>query len=303
MRLINNNIEFNEEEHIYTRLADGKILQGITGIIKEYFFKDMYSKVSGEVLRKAAHKGTTIHKEIEQIIEGFAPERISSAGDFVKEQIDAGTIRPIASEYTVTDGENFASNIDIVENGDGENTVNLTDIKTTYTLNKDYCSWQLSIYAYMFESCNPDLKVDKLRVLRLRSGKNEIIEVDKIDAEIVMGFLAAAATGKPFANPQEAGEREFEAKSLPTIQRIIELETQKKAIDEEQAELKAILLNGMAHNKIKKIGGSGGFISYREPSKTMRFDSVRFKKEQPDIYKEYTKESETAGSLIVKLSE
>ena len=49
----------------------------------------------------------------------------------------------IDSEYLVTDGTHFASAIDKVIRRNGK--VCLGDVKTTYELDKDYISWQLSI--------------------------------------------------------------------------------------------------------------------------------------------------------------
>ena len=60
----------------------------------------------------------------------------------------------LANEYTVSDEEYFASNIDCVWEKEGE--ISLADIKTTYRIDKESLSWQLSIYAYLLRGRIPD---------------------------------------------------------------------------------------------------------------------------------------------------
>jgi hypothetical protein len=68
----------------------------------------------------------------------------------------------------VTDGEHYASKIDAVYQG--EKGVILNDRKTTYHLDKEYVSWQLSIYAWMFERMNPGVEVEGLTATWMREG-------------------------------------------------------------------------------------------------------------------------------------
>ncbi len=63
--------------------------------------------------------------------------------------------------------------------------ISLGDIKTTASLDREYLSWQLSIYAYLFELQNPLIKVDKLFGIWLRGNKSELVEIErKPDAEV-----------------------------------------------------------------------------------------------------------------------
>ena len=67
--LIQSAVVFNEEQHTYT-LGD-KQLSGITTIIKQLVFPDMYKGISQTVLNKAAERGTRIHNLIQMWVMGI----------------------------------------------------------------------------------------------------------------------------------------------------------------------------------------------------------------------------------------
>lgn len=178
-------VVFNKESHTY--YLDGKQLSGITGLLERKLFPTKYAGVDEETLHKAAEYGTNVHEQIakDDGVDEFVLDEVLS----YRKIITANNLKPIAHEYLVTDSDKYASAIDLVfENEDG--TVDLADIKTTYKLDKDYVSWQLSIYAYLFELCNPGLKVNNLYGLWLRDDKSSYEKVYRHDKDEVLRLLA-----------------------------------------------------------------------------------------------------------------
>lgn len=57
---------FNEFQHTYTT-KEGRLLSGVTSIIKQVLFPDKYKGIPESVLAKAAERGTAIHNECERI--------------------------------------------------------------------------------------------------------------------------------------------------------------------------------------------------------------------------------------------
>ncbi len=173
-------VVFNEENHTY--MLGEKQLQGITGMISRQLFPDKYKDVPDFVLKRAAEKGSLIHAQCQFVdATGLPPESIE-AENYLKERTKAG-YKAFANEYTVSDNEYFASNIDCVWEKAGR--ICLGDIKTTLHLDEEYLSWQLSIYAYLFELQNPLLKVDKLFGIWVRGDKHELVEIPrKPDKEV-----------------------------------------------------------------------------------------------------------------------
>ena len=159
-----------------------KQLQGITGMISRQLFPDKYKDVPDFVLKRAAEKGSLIHAQCQFAdATGLPPESIE-AENYIRMRVNAG-YKALANEYTVSDNEYFASNIDCVWEKVGR--ISLVDIKTTLHLDKEYLSWQLSIYAYLFELQNPLLKVDKLFGIWVRGDKHELVVIPrKPDKEV-----------------------------------------------------------------------------------------------------------------------
>lgn len=155
---------FHEAEHTYT-MGDIE-LSGVTTMLKTMLFQDKYKGVPEEILQRAAAYGSAVHKQLEMAInEGVITDSVE-LNNSRRLLLDAG-ITPIRGEYLVSDEQSIASSIDIV--GENKNGVVIIDTKTTSGgLDKDYLSWQLSVYAYLFELQNPHLKVSELYGLWLR---------------------------------------------------------------------------------------------------------------------------------------
>lgn len=136
IELVKSAVVFNEENHTY--LLGDKLLQGITGMISRQLFPNKYKDIPEFILKRAAEKGSRIHAQCQFVDStGFTPESIE-AENYLKERTNAG-YKAFANEYTVSDNEHFASNIDCVWEKDER--ISLGDIKTTANLDLEYLSW------------------------------------------------------------------------------------------------------------------------------------------------------------------
>jgi hypothetical protein len=130
-KLVKSGVVFDSEHHTYT--LDGKQLSGITSLLDRQLFKDKYSGIPEDILRKAAERGTYIHQCCELADEGF-PSDCKEAMNYLNLK-SKYNLKIEESEYLVSDNEYYASCIDKVYRYD-DNTFYLGDIKTTYKLNK-----------------------------------------------------------------------------------------------------------------------------------------------------------------------
>ena len=252
--LTRSEVVLDEAEHTYT--LDGLPMRGITGILNEYIFADKYAGIPQKILNDAAKRGKEIHNQVENIVNGKAVEMCWEVELFFDRMIGKELI---ASEYIVSDNELFASAIDLVDEYG-----NLYDIKTTAKLDLDYLRWQLSIYAYFFELQNPTLKANKLYGVWLKDKNCEIVQVDRIDKEIIKGLLNAAALGEAWTNPleKEANEKaeqlavanaEQIAEMEKLTQAVAQLKTDYELADAKLKEFKAGMLTLMVANGVDKI--------------------------------------------------
>ena len=96
-------------------------------------------------------------------------------------------------------------------------------------------------------------------------------------------------------------EEEFVGGLSEKMQNIIHdyetLKFQKSAIDEKLDELQKQIIEYMSIGNVAKINGTLGTISRTADSVVESFDSKKFEKENPEIYKNYIKKSTRKGSL------
>lgn len=292
-------VVFEEGPHTYT--YGEKKLSGITGILHKYLFSEMYSNVNEEVLERARVHGTLVHEQISDLIVGLpSNELLPEVEAYSRLGIEA-----LESEFTVSDLENVASNIDIV----GADYT-LYDIKTTYTLNKEYLMWQLSIYAYLFEKQNPHLKVPALYAIHLKGDKARLVPINRLPDENVIALINAFSEGaETFTSPMQMSADLILDQDDDTIARICQLETEiakyKTELDARKSEyesLKEGLLPTM--KRVFPAGGTYTFpnglkVIYSTATQRTDFDKSRLEAEKPDIYAQYIKMTDVKESLKI----
>lgn len=293
---IQEKVLFCEAEHTYT-MGD-KQLSGVTTMLKEMLFQDKYSGISEDILKKASEYGTSVHKGVEALImcekdNAETPEE----KNFLKMAKKMGII-PLVSEYLVSDEQHIASSIDIVAQGKKGEIV-LADIKTTYGgLDKDYLSWQLSTYAYLFELQNPSLKVDKLYGIWLRKDESDYAEIRRIPTEVILQLISDYVAGIP--TMLTASNLPMEVINLADIIKS-KMEMQKKIADEVE-QMKMQMLDTMKANGIEKIDLQDKvLITYIAPTERESLDSKKIKDNHPELYAMYLKKASVKESIKITL--
>ncbi|WP_244266725.1 hypothetical protein [Bacteroides finegoldii] len=216
--------------------------------------------------------------------------------------IDRHGLQYETSEYLVSDNKHYASCIDKVYRED-KNTYHLGDIKTTYKLDKEYVRWQLSVYAYLFELQNPNVKVGRLFAIYLRGDKAELVDVERIPKEVIIHLMDCDVKGIQFDNPYNKIEND---NSMPVVYR----EMEKSIIDIDKqcrywADKKKELTDGVMKEMVKAGAYSwkGDSISFTRKKDSIRknFDKKAFEQDYPELYKEYLKDTPVVGSVILKV--
>lgn len=288
------NIVFDEQKHEY--LLGEKKLSGITHIIHQYICKDKYDGVSDETLKAASDRGSSIHKMIELLVCGFPIlDKAPEVDNFIKLQLETG-IHFIESEYLVSDETNFATKIDLVDD-----VHNLYDIKTTYELDKEYLSWQLSIDAYLFELQN-GFPAGKLYGLWLRDEKCKLVEVQRIDNYIIKGLLEAAANGEEWEKPERTlalNEKDEQMLvSLADVEdAIIELDRKKDELAEQKKKLCAYFEELMEANAVYKFETDRLRITRVAAGEKTMVDSDKLKAD--GLYDKYSKKVASKGYVKI----
>ena len=331
-------VVFNEETHRYLR-GDAE-LSGITGLIHAVLLLGVYPDASDYVKKvqipKAGYYGTCVHKAIQAWDElgiemtqfpekehptaGILPAQDVSAELAYYRKVKPRTCKTIASEFTVSYGD-FASQIDCIW-GTETDDIYLVDHKTN-NLDyypggaeglKEYLSWQLSCYAFMFE-WQTSWKVKGLIGNWMRKGAGELWRIERKPDELVQKLLSTEIIkqewgGFTYYNPemQVFAAKVEEVKPVATttdalavpvdvvsaITTLLRAEKAAKAMKEKLREL-------MESAGVSKWECPEFTATIGKPSETTTFDSKAFQADHPDLYEQYLKTTTRKGPFTQKL--
>ena len=306
IELVNSGVLFNEELHEYW-LGD-KQLSGISEVLRRQLYPNMYSAIPKRILEMAADYGTSVHKSIEEFQKNWINDGTQELQDFIQICKENNLIHE-ASEYTVTDGKHWASNIDQVFRS-GDDTFTIADVKTYSKMTpekQELARYQLSCYAMFLEQQVKGAKVDRLFIIHLRnkqmaSGKvehiAELIPVERIPADICKELLDCELKGTQFKNP-------FSVPDDIALQicRAKELIAKKNEAEEELATIKANILSSMEFLDVRTWVTDNVRVTRKMPTTRFSFDLKRFKEAHSEItdYDDFMKTSNVAGSLLVAI--
>lgn len=179
-------IEFIDEPHIY--LFNGVILPSVSSVLRKYLFKDKYKDVPERVLMNKAKYGTEVHKLIEDY-ENQKEYKIHN----VYQELSFNQYLDMKKKYSIEVLEQekivhykylYAGRFDMIATIDGK--LCLCDIKTTAELDKEYLSWQLSLYEYAYGK-----KFDKLYAIWLpKKGVAELVEIERKSEEEIKKLMS-----------------------------------------------------------------------------------------------------------------
>lgn len=284
---------------------NGYELTGITTVLGEMIFWEKFKGIPPAILHRAAAKGSRIHAGC-QTYDMFGQneteyKEVDNYGKLKREH----DIRTIENEYLVSDEEHFATQIDVVGSVGSipKNQVDLFDIKTTYQLDTEYLSWQLSCCAYLFELQNPRLKVRDLYGIWLRGDVYELRQVDKIDPSIIKELFNAYLNDTEFINPRkkEILKIESEEKLVLLEQSIVELKAEIDHYESLKEEILKNLLSQMEQSDMKKWETDRVIVTRVLPTTSKTFDAKTFKEKYPDLAAQFEKETTKKGYLKITL--
>ena len=303
IELKDSGVIFDEAAHTY-QLGD-KYLSGITGMLQRQFFPTEFEGIPEDVLEAARDYGVSTHADIADYDMNWNNVGTQEVCDYLQICKD-NSLRHEYSEYTVTDGKDWASNVDKVYRA-SDDTFDLCDLKTYGVMTpekQEKARWQLSIYAYLFELQNKKAKVGRLFIIHLRNKIKKdgtfdhianIIFVERIPSEICKDLLDTDLRGEQFKNPFEIPD-DISAQEAE----IRELMETKSSVEERLAAIKANILSKMESLDVKTWFTDTMRLTRKLPTTRASFNLALFRQDHPDLdYKPYEKVSQVAGSLMI----
>ena len=248
--------------------------------------------MSEDTLELAKKKGSLIHKEIEDYIKtgstGFTTE-LQSFINIVKDK----KLEYMKSEVKVHNKE-IAGTIDIVCKIGDKNVI--IDTKTTAELDKEYVSWQLSMYAYILETYY-SVRIDELYAMWLRDEKYKFVKVEKKTHNQVEDVLEA------FKNGSKIDLYSATLQTIPLDNQIafMGLVHQMNDIENKIKEVKESILKEMEDRGLSKVEIGDVTITYKQPTTRASIDTKKLKED--GLYDKYSKISNVKGSISITVEE
>ena len=303
IELKDSGVIFDPEQHTYQ--LNGAYLSGITDLLQRQLFPNEYANIPKAILQQAAAYGTSVHQSCEDFDANWYNDGTQEVQDYIQ-LCQEHSLTHEASEYTVTDFTNYASNIDKVYRI-SSNTFDLADLKTYSMMTPEKLEkarWQLSIYAYLFELQNKDAKARQLYILHIRNKQkkdgsfdhiSQLIPVRRIPSEICKELLDADLRNEQFQSPYAIPDSILEQEA-----HIRELIETKARVDEELGQIKSKILSEMESRNVKSWLGDTIKFTRKLPSTRTSFNLSLFKTDHPDMdYEPYMNTTQVSSSLTI----
>lgn len=289
--LVNSPVIFEELTHKY--FLNGKELSGITSLLKRQGLNTNYDGIPEDTLDRAKQYGSLVHQQVEMYdAMGCTTPTTEELCKYQKLK-EKHLLKVRANEYLVSDLEHVASCIDVVLDDNS-----LADVKTTSKLDEEYVSWQLSIYAYLFERQNPGKTVPHLYAIWMPQKKREakLVELKRKPSEWCKELIACDKRGEQYQVPEiEEFVLSPEDEAIYT-----EIELNLKMWQERRNEQNKKILEKMKLSNAKSCRGNFFNITYKASSTRVSIDTKMLQDKYPDIYQECVKESQIKESIMIK---
>ena len=290
---------FKEDTHQYFLKNEAgevvKELISVTTLMRKHGLAPDYSGVPSATLQAKAEYGKLIHKELEYFIKysdiGFSQE----LQDFMA-YCDIYNFKAVDSEFLVHN-DIVAGTIDLLGVWQGEDI--LGDFKTTATLHKEAVSWQLSIYAYLY-NLQYGAEIKTLQAFHFAGGL-KVVDIPLKPVEEIEKLLDAERKGEIYQQKQLALAGDLEMQLIAAEEAIKAIDLQKKEAEATAEKLRQVLLEKMREENIKSFENDRLKITYIAPTTREAIDSARLKKELPEIAEQYKKISNVKDSVRITL--
>lgn len=306
-------IDFNKKTHTYS--IDGEIATiSVTELLAKHNLSPSYDGVSKELIKKAAEEGEKVHADLEKIFNEkeytLETEQGKNFEKWVKENVKCGVAEQrLGFEYN---GLTIAGTADVM--GFLKNdTLFVGDHKNTSQFNREYVSWQVSLYDYFARQ----LKGEKLNGQPFNwkgaekfycfhydkkdNGKMTIHELDKIPDSEIERLIECEYKGEIYARRELVVSPELELEFSKKQKALIRLKKQLENAEKKMESVKEKLIELFEQQGILQWKTDNMSVTYIAPTETHTLDSTKIKRELPQIYDKYVKVGKKKATIRITI--
>lgn len=295
-------IIFDEVAHTYTEDRTGEQLPSVNHILNAVYGSG-YEYVKKDILNARANRGKEIHFDAYNWMTAkryYAPEHIETVALidwFEKNDISLADAKPETIVYVPG---MFAGTADLITGPSKK--ADLWDYKTNLNkpTKKMLAHWQMQLSHYKYAAERMGYKIEKMTILHLSNNVCTPYEMEYLGDKLVEDTVQAYREGRKIEPEKTKSlanvDRRTVAKLERTLKKIALLEQEIKPIREK-------IKQEMEKRGITAVELGDVSVTYIGPGKRKSLDMDRFKAEKPDLYEKYTKESDVASQIRIKVNE
>jgi hypothetical protein len=288
-------IRFESLAHKYFD-ETGKELKSVTTLLKQHGLSPDYSCVDAEILKSAGKRGTLIHNEISIYIDSSRTGFTDECEAFIKYAKKTKIVN--AESEVIVANASIAGTLDLIfESG---NQSYLADIKTSSSIDYEYCAWQLSLYEYL-----SGRKFDKLTILHIKGDKLNAIDFTpyRKSNEEIENLLKAESLSVLYC-PKMPQLPKLELSQIAVAEKLIkQIKSELETVEKQHSKLKESLIKAMIENGVKSFENETLKITYVSESVRESIDTKTLKSQYPDIAQKFIKTSVVKPSVRITLKE
>lgn len=299
-------IDFDNKNHAY--YVDGEIATiSVTELLSKHGIADDFSAVPTKTLKRKAEVGKLVHKDIENVVFGTEPKTFEGS------QFQNWTFKncfgciPETLLAIKAYGITIAGTCDLIGIGTDEKLF-IADHKTVTKLNKDYVSWQVSIYDYMARKMGKIKNLDeeyaytgaeRFYCFHYAQKQMKVVELEKVpDAEIERLF-EAEAKGEQYKPRELVVAEEFRLKVEQAESALLAIESERDIALANAKKLREELLTAMKEQGIRRWETDKIKVSFIRGTERKTIDSEKLKRIFPRAYEKCLKTTLVNDSIRI----
>jgi hypothetical protein len=293
-------ISFDESTHSYTINGDFADAS-VTELLGKHGLAPDFTKVAKDVRIKAAAQGKLIHEDIEKLVNGKEEHKPTTLqgeqfAEWLKENVE-GAIAEQPTGYIIKN-RLFAGTADLVGvTKDGKFFIG--DHKCTSKFEREYVSWQVSLYDYFLRHVGGNHKIngkswaaykgaDLFYCFHYNVSKGEfkVYQLEKVPDGEIEKLLDCEINGKKYHRPTLVVESDLLEQWQAAETALVEMEQAYQKQQEQVKEFRQRLCEEMERQGIETFESGKLRLRYVRATETLTTDTKALKARYPQIYSE-----------------
>ena len=304
-------IDFNEKDHIY--FINGEIATiSVTELLAKHNLSPSYKGVDKKFVEKAAEEGKKVHADLEKIFNEEEYELETEQGKNFQKWVAQNVQCGVAEQKLgfELNGLTIAGTADVMGFlKDG--TLFVGDHKNTAQFNREYVSWQVSLYDYFARKLKGQKVNGKpfnwegakkfycFHYDKKNNGEMTVYELDKVPDEEIERLIECEYKGETYTRRELVVTPELQLEFTKRQKALIRLKKQLESAEKKMDTVREKLVELFEQQGLLQWKTDNLTVTYIAPTETHSIDSSKLKRELPQVFDRYQKVSKKKATVRI----